>query len=154
MPATDDRLRELGISLPEPPAPGGSYVPVVIAGNVAFVAGQIPARDGKILHRGKIGADVDEEEGRRAAEACALNILAAMRAALDGDLDRIRRCVKLGVFVNCVEGFDRHPEVANGASETMIRILGERGRHARFAVGAPSLPRNVTVEVDAVFEIA
>lgn len=154
MSAIDARLEELGLALPEPPAPGGNYVPVVIAGGIAFVAGQIPARDGKILHRGKIGADVDEEEGRRAAVACALNILAALRAALDGDLDRVRRCVKLGVFVNCVEGFDRHPEVANAASETMVQVFGERGRHARFAVGAPSLPRNVTVEVDAVFEVA
>ncbi len=153
MSAINKRLEELGIEIPDPPPPGGSYVPVVITGSLAFVAGQIPFWNGEIPYKGKIGVDVDEEFGRKAAETCALNILAALRQALNGDLDRTRRCVKLGVFVNCVDGFDKHPEIANGASDLIVKIFGERGRHARFAVGAHTLPRNVTVEVDAVFEI-
>ena len=149
----DDRLQELGITLPAAPQPGGSYAPVVLASGMAFVAGQIPAVDGKIGYTGAVGRDADEDSARAAARTCALNILAALRSALDGDLDRVRRCVKLGVFVQCVEGFDRQPEVANSASDLMLQVFGEAGRHARFAVGANALPRNVTVEIDAIFEI-
>ena len=154
MPTIDDRLHELGITLPNAPAPGGSYVPVVLASGMAYVAGQIPAVDGEIRFTGTVGRDVDEDTAREAARTCALNILAALRTALDGDLDRVRRCVKLGVFVQCVADFDRQPEVANSASDVMLAVFGEAGRHARFAVGANALPRNVTVEIDAVFEIA
>ncbi len=154
MPQIEDRLQELGIVLPEAPRPGGSYTPVILASGLAFVAGQIPSVNGEIRHTGAVGADVDEETARAAARACALNILAALKAALDGNLDRVRRCVKLGVIVQCAEGFDRHPEIADAASDVMLGVFGEAGRHARFAVGTHALPRNVTVEVDAVFEIA
>ncbi len=150
----DDRLEELGINLPEAPAPGGSYSPVILTSGLAFVAGQIPAVAGEIRYTGTVGAEVDEDTAREAARTCALNVLAALKAALDGNLDRVRQCVKLGVFVQCVAGFDRQPEIANGASDVMLSVFGEAGRHARFAVGANALPRNVTVEVDAVFAIA
>ncbi len=150
---TEKRLKELGISLPGAPSPGGSYVPVVIGSGLAFVAGQIPAVDGEIRYTGTVGRDVDEATACDAARACALNVLAALRSALDGDLDRVKQCVKLGVFVQCTADFDRQPEIANSASELMVQVFGESGRHARFAVGANALPRNVTVEIDAVFEI-
>ncbi len=154
MSTIDDKLRELGITLPTAPSPGGSYVPVVIASGMAFVAGQIPAVDGEIRYTGTVGRGVDEDTAREAARTCALNILSALRSALEGDLDRVRKCVKLGVFIQCADTFDRQPEIANSASELMLQVFGEAGRHARFAVGTNALPRNVTVEIDAVFEVA
>jgi enamine deaminase RidA (YjgF/YER057c/UK114 family) len=144
------RLRKLGIALPPPPAPMASYVPFVISGNLVFTSGQIP--DPK--YTGKLGAEISLENGQTAAQLCAINILAQLKAACNGDLDRIRRCVKVTVFVNATPDFTRHPEVANGASDLFVAVLGEAGRHARVAVGSSSLPRNVAVEVEAVFEIA
>jgi len=149
----DARLRELGIELPEAPAPAANYVPWVRAGALVFVSGQIPMVDGKPGFVGKLGEDMSVEEGQAAARTCALALLAQVKVACDGDLDRVVRCLKLGGFVNCAPDFTDHPKVINGASNLMVDVLGDAGRHARFAVGAASLPFGVAVEVDGIFEV-
>lgn len=147
------RLRDLGIELPNPAAPAANYVPFTRVGNIVFVAGQICIFNGEIVSRGRLGAEVTKEDGYKAARVCGLNLIAQVGAALDGDLDRVVRVAKLGGFVSAVPEFHDHPEVVNGASDLMVQVFGDAGRHARFAVGAPSLPRNVTVEVDGIFEV-
>ena len=147
------RLAELGLSRPVAPRPVASYVPAVRAGNLVFVSGQIPFRDGKLLAAGRVPSQVSPEAAREAARQCALNALAVLADALDGDLDRVRRIVKLGVFVACDQGFEGQPQVANGASDLLVEVFGEAGRHARAAVGAPSLPLGAAVEVDLVAEV-
>lgn len=144
----DARLAELGITLPEAAAPVAAYVPVVIAGDMAFVSGQISFVDGQLV-KGKLGAEVSVEQGILAAQGCGLMILAQLKAAL-GSLDRVERVVKLGAFVNSTDSFTDQPKVANGASELMVAVFGEAGKHARAAVSANSLPLGVAVEVDAV----
>jgi len=148
------RLKELEIVLPAPPAPVASYVPAVIAGNLVFISGQVTLAAEGLKYVGTVGKDVSLEEGRSAARLCAINVVAQLKAALEGDLDRVKRCVKLTVFVNAVPGFTQHPEIANGASDLVVEIFGDAGRHARAAVGAGSLPRNVAAEVEAIFEFA
>ncbi len=149
-----DRLKELNIELPQAAAPVANYVGWVRAGNLIFTAGQIPLKDGKPVCTGKAGADVSIEEAEEAARLCAINAIAQAAAALDGDLDRIVRVVKLTGFVNADNDFTQHPQVVNGASNLMVEVFGEAGRHARSAVGSPSLPLDVTVEVEAVFEVS
>ena len=147
----EDRLNELGITLPEAAAPVAAYVPIVLANGLLHVSGQLPFRDGQVV-TGRLGEDVEVEGGQAAARLCGLMLLAQVRAAV-GALDRVERVVKLGVFVNCTAGFTRQPEVANGASELMQEVFGDAGRHARAAVGVPALPRGAAVEVDAVFQV-
>jgi enamine deaminase RidA (YjgF/YER057c/UK114 family) len=149
----EDSLAELGLELPKAAAAAANYVPFVISGNMLFIAGQIPFLNGEKLHIGRVGDTLTIEQGQAAAKACALNILAQAKSAVDGDWSRIVRCVKLGGFVNAGPDFDQHPAVINGASEVMVAALGESGRHARFAVGASNLPFGVAVEIDAIFEI-
>jgi enamine deaminase RidA (YjgF/YER057c/UK114 family) len=148
----DARLKELGVTLPLPPMPVASYVPVTISGNIVFVSGQIPIADGAIKYVGKLGVDVPMEAGQAAAQLCAINILAQLKAAI-GDLDRVVKCLRLGVFINAAPDYSQHPEVANGASDLIAALFGDAGKHARAAVGVGSLPRGVAVEVDATFEI-
>ena len=143
-----DRLAELGIDLPGPAAPVAAYVPVVIAGGLAHVSGQLPFLDGELV-TGRLGEDVSLERGQAAARACGLMILAQLQAAL-GSLDRVERIVKLGAFVSSADRFTDQPKVANGASELMVEVFGEAGKHARSAVGVPVLPLGAAVEVDAV----
>ena len=150
----DKRLAELGIDLPSPPAPVASYVPFVTAGNLVFISGQVTLAGDGLKYVGIVGKDLSLEDGQAAARLCAINVLAQLKTAVGGNLDRVRRCVKLGVFVNAAPGFAQHPEVANGASDLIQDVFGDAGRHARAAVGAGSLPRNVAAEVEAVFEIA
>ena len=150
----DARLRELGIELPEAPAPAANYVPYTISGNTVYVAGQVPFVNGKLEHKGRVGETYGIEEAHEVARICALNILAQVKAACDGDLDRVVRCLKMGGFVACADGFGDMPEVVNGASDLMVEVFGDAGRHARFAVGTNALPRGVPVEVDAIFEIS
>ncbi len=150
----DAHLKELGITLPAPPAPVASYVPAVKSGTLVFLSGQITATAEGLQYIGIVGQELSVEDGKAAARICSINILAQIKAACDGDLDRVKRCVKLSVFVNAVPGFTQHPEVANGASDLMVEVFGEHGKHARAAVGAGSLPRNVACEVEAIFEIA
>ncbi len=153
MATIDERLAELNIELPAAPSPAANYVPFVISGGLVFISGQVPMRDGKLEYRGKVGSEFTLEQGKDCARLVAINILSVLRAACDGDLDRVRRCVKLGGFVNCTDDFDQQPQVINGASDLMVEVLGEAGRHARFAVGTNVLPFNVAVEIDAIFEI-
>lgn len=148
------RLKELAITLPTPPAPVASYVPYVVTGNLAFISGQVTVTPEGLKYVGKVGADLSLEDGKEAAKVCAINLLAQLKAACGGDLERVRRCVKLGVFVNATPDFTQHPEVGNGASDLIVAVLGDAGKHARAATGAGSLPRGVAVEVDGVFEIA
>lgn len=148
----ETRLGELGVTLPDAPAPAANYVPYVISGHLLFVSGQIAqGPDGPI--RGKLGAGLDVEAGAAAARACALSLIAQARAAI-GDLDRIARVVKLTGFVNAAPDFTDHPKVINGASDLFVEVFGDKGRHARAAVGAPSLPLGVAVEIEGIFEIA
>ena len=147
------RLKELRIELPAPPAPVASYVPAVVSGNLVYVSGQIPLAADGLKYVGIVGKELTLEDGIAAARLCAVNVLAQVKAAA-GDLDKVKRCVRLAVFVNAVPGFTQAPEIANGASDLMVAVFGEAGKHARAAVGAGSLPRNVAVEVEALFEIA
>jgi enamine deaminase RidA (YjgF/YER057c/UK114 family) len=149
----DTRLKELGIVLPEATTPGGSYVPTVRSGNLLFVAGQITMENGKVQYVGKLGKDFKVEDGQKAARLCALNIVAQVRAALGGNLDRVKRIVKVTGFVNCVPEFTEQPQVINGASDVLGEIFGEAGKHARAAVGVSSLPRGVATEVEAILEV-
>ncbi len=142
----ETKLAELGITLPEAPAPAANYVPFVISGNLLFVSGQISAA------KGKLGAEVTVDQGAEAARGCGLSLLAQAKTAL-GSLDRIKRVVKLGGFVNSTADFTDQPEVINGCSDLMVEVFGDNGRHARAAVSAPALPRGVAVEIEAIFEI-
>jgi len=147
------RLQEKGIIIPTPGPVAGSYVPTAQSGSLLFVSGQVPLGANGLEYQGKLGAEISIEEGQAAARLCALNVLAQVKAAL-GDLDRVAACVKIGGFVNATPDFHEHPRVINGASDLMAEVFGEAGKHARFAVGAPSLPFNVAVEVEAIFEVA
>lgn len=149
----DARLKDLGIELPSPPPPVASYVPYVIVDNLVYISGQITATAEGLKYIGRLGENVSLDEGKTAARLCAVNVLAQLKVACNDDLDRVRRCVKLGVFVNAVSDFTQHPEVANGASDLIVEVLGHVGKHARSAVGVGSLPRGVACEVDAIFEI-
>ena len=150
----EKRLQELGIELPQAPAPVASYVPFVVTGNLVFISGQVPMWNGEIKHAGRLGGGLSLEDGQAAARIVGLNLIAQLKAACDGDLDRVVRCVKLCGFVNCAPDFTDHPKVINGASDLLAELFGEAGAHARFAVGVPSLPLGCSVEIDAVFEIA
>jgi enamine deaminase RidA (YjgF/YER057c/UK114 family) len=149
----DKRLAEKGIELPQAATPVANYVPVTIAGKLAFVSGQVTVWNGEFRFKGKLGKDFTVEQGQQAARLCGLNIIAQLRAALGGDLDRVRRVLKLGVFVNSTADFVDQPKVANGVSDLMVEVFGDAGKHARFAVGTNVLPLDLAVEVDAVVEI-
>ena len=153
MGAIDDRLKELGIEIPTPAVPVANYVGWVRTGNLVFTAGQVSLKNGKFLHQGIVGKDISVEEATQAARLCAINVIAQVKQACDGDLDRVRRVVKLTGFVNGAPGFGDHPKVINGASDLMVEVFGDKGKHARSAVGAGSLPINLAVEVEAVFEV-
>lgn len=148
----ESRLEALGIGLPLAPRPLASYVPAVRSGNLVFLAGQGPVADGKLVATGKVGADLTEEEAYKAARITILNSLAVLRAEI-GTLDRVRRIVKLTGWVNSAPGFTRQPWVINGASDLLVEIFGDAGRHARSAVGANELPLDIPVEIELVVEI-
>ena len=148
----EERLEKLGIELPDAPAPAANYVPYVLSRSELFISGQLPMTGGVIVHSGHLGYDVDVAEGQAAAQLCAINILAQAKAAL-GCLGQIERCIKLGGFVSCTSRFTDHPAVINGASDLMVEVLGEAGRHSRFAVGVESLPFGATVEIEALFHV-
>lgn len=147
-----DRLNTMGIELPAPAAPVANYVPYVLFGSSLYISGQI-SMDGAGLTTGKLGSDLTVEQGQIAARLCAINLIAQMNAACEGDLERVRRIVKLGGFVNAVPDFTEIPHVINGASDLMVEVFGDKGRHARSAVACPSLPLGASVEVDAVVEL-
>ncbi len=156
MSTIETTLADLGIVLPVPAAPVANYVPYVMAGKLLTVSGQLAfGTDGKLAdaHRGKLGGSVDKEAGQAAARLCIINVLAQVKAAL-GDLDRVARCVRLGGFINAEPDFTDLPVVMNGASDLIVAVLGDKGRHARSTVGVASLPMGCAVEVEALFEIA
>jgi enamine deaminase RidA (YjgF/YER057c/UK114 family) len=149
-----ERLRQLQIDLPQPAAPAGAYVPFVQIGSLVFVAGQLPVWNGELRHHGRVGGELSLDDGYAAARLCAVNLLAQAAAAAGGELDRIRRVVRLAGFVLAVPGFTDHPKVLNGASDLMLDVFGSAGRHVRVAVGAASLPLGAAVEIEAIFDLA
>lgn len=149
----DGRLADFGITLPDLPAAIGSYLPYAIVGELVFVSGQLPWDDGRIVHPGRLGAEVRLDDGIASARLCALALVAQLRDACAGDLDRVRAVVRLGGFVSSDPDFFAHAKVMNGASDLMVQIFGEAGRHARAAVGVASLPLNASVEIEGVFRI-
>jgi enamine deaminase RidA (YjgF/YER057c/UK114 family) len=150
----DKRLADLGITLPEAAKPVANYVPWVRTGNLVFISGQGPIEGGKVQYPGALGKDVSLEDGIKSARLCAINVLAQLKEALGGDLDRVVRVVKLLGFVNATADFKDHPKVINGASDLMVEVFGDKGRHARSAVAAPSLPMGISTEVEAIIEVA
>jgi enamine deaminase RidA (YjgF/YER057c/UK114 family) len=151
--AIEGRLQELGIVLPVAAAPAANYVPYTISGNTLYLSGQLPIEGGKVAVTGLVGRDVDLQAAQRAAELCAINILAQAKAALGGDLGRIRRVLKLNGFVASTPDFVEQHLVINGASNLIANVLGDAGKHARAAVGMACLPLNASVEIDAIIEI-
>jgi enamine deaminase RidA (YjgF/YER057c/UK114 family) len=153
MSVIDSKLAKLGIVLPTPSSPLAAYVPFTIAGKLVFISGQLPYDNGKVQITGSLGVNVDIETGQKAARQCALNILAHLKTACAGDLDRVSACVKLGGFVASAPDFFDQPKVVNGASELIQSVFDDAGRHSRFAVGIAALPLNAAVEVDAIFAL-
>lgn len=150
----DARLAELGISLPTPAVPVASYLPFVRTGSLVMISGQVTMDNGELRFVGKLGDTMSVEEGYQAARLCGVNLIAQMRVACDGDLDRVKCIVRLGGFVNSTPDFTDHPKVINGASDLMQEVFGDAGQHARAAVGSSSLPLGVAVEVDAIVELS
>jgi enamine deaminase RidA (YjgF/YER057c/UK114 family) len=148
----EEKLSSLGITLPSPPVPAGSYVSVLVSGNLVFVSGQIPLEAGLLKFRGKVGKDLAVESGQKAARLCTINALAQLRMLL-GNLDKIKRIVKVTGFVNCEPSFADQAQVINGASDLLVQVFGEKGKHARAAVGVSSLPLQSAVEVEFIVEI-
>ena len=149
----DRKLEELGLALPQAAAPVAAYVPTVLAGTLLHVSGQLPFKDGKLV-TGRVGDGVSLEDGQEAAKLCALMIVAQVKAALGGSLSRVERIVKLGVFVNSTGDFTDQPKVANGASDLMVALFGDAGKHARSAVSVPALPLGAAVEIDAIVQVS
>ena len=147
------RLEELDIKIDEPNSPAGSYVPYVLSNNLVFISGQLPFIDGELTVKGKIGDNVSVEEGIEMAQACGMALLSQLKAACNGDLNKVKRVVKLGGFVASTPDFTDQPKIINWASDLFVKIFDEKGKHARFAVGAPALPRDVPVEIEGIFEI-
>lgn len=148
------KLKSLGIELPNPAKPVANYVPWVKSGNLVFIAGQGAMLDGKFQFLGQLGDNISVADGAAAARLCAINIIAQLREACGGNLEQVKQIVKLVGFVSCTPDFIDHPKVVNGASDLMVEVFGNKGRHARSAVGAPSLPMNLSVEIEAIIEIA
>ncbi|WP_029048681.1 RidA family protein [Cupriavidus sp. amp6] len=150
----EERLKEVGIELPPAVTPGANFSPTKRVGNLLYVSGQVPVTGGVDKYVGKLGVDVSLEEGQAAARLCAINVLSQVNQAVGGDFDKVVGCVRLGGFVNAAADFKDHPKVINGASDLIVAVLGDAGRHTRAAVGCNSLPRGVAVEVDAIFELS
>jgi enamine deaminase RidA (YjgF/YER057c/UK114 family) len=148
----EEKLNSLGFQLPEAPVPLASYVPAVKTGSYVFTAGQVPVQNGKLIYSGKVGKEVSVEDGQKAAQICTLNCLSVIKSVI-GNLDNIKRIVKVVVFVNSSEGFTDQPKVANGASDLLVEIFGEAGKHARSAVGVNELPINAAVEIEMIVEV-
>ncbi len=148
----EKRLADLGVALPDAPAPAANYVPYVKSGDMVYISGQISTGPGGLI-KGRLGENMSVEDGAAAAKVCAINLLAQLKAACEGDLDRLVRVVKLGGFVNSAPDFTDHPKVINGASDFMVEALGDAGKHARAAVGVAALPLGVAVEIEGIFQI-
>ena len=149
----NQNLYKLSITLSHPTTPVANYIPFVKLDNKVFISGQLPIQDGELKFIGKLGDNISTEDGQKAAKICAINLLSHLKIACDGNLDKVLKCVKLGIFVNATADFTDHPIVANGASDLMVKIFGDNGKHSRFAVGVTSLPCGAAVEIDAIFEV-
>lgn len=149
----EDRLAALRLELPRPPTPIANFLPFRVHGDLVFLAGQVSEWNGTVPYIGKLGREFTLEQGQQAAQMCALNLLACLKLACEGDLDRVRTCLRVGGFVNCVPEYETVPSVVNGASDLFAAVLGDAGRHARTAVGVASLPRQAAVEVEAIFSL-
>ena len=146
-------IKDLDIEIPKINPPLANYIPAKKVGNLLFISGQAPVKNGKFPYLGKVGVDLTEEDGIKAAELCAINIIAALKYSIEGNWDNLDTFVKIGGFVNCTSEYTDHPKIINGASDLIVKIFGERGRHSRFAVGSNSLPLNISVEIEAVINL-
>ena len=149
----EENIMELGINIPDMPAPLANYVPYKVSDNVVYVSGQGPVLNGDLMYKGKVNEDISIEDGIKAAELCCINIIAALKKSINGDWNRLDSFLKLGGFVNCKDNFYDQPKVINGASDLLVKIFGDQGKHARFAVGSNALPMNISVEIDAIIKI-
>ena len=149
----EENIKKLGLVIPEPPVAVANYVPYKMINNIMYISGQAPTQNGELLYKGKIGYDLSLEEGIKAAELCCINIIAALKKEIDSDWNKLDCFLKLGGFVNCNSDFIDQPKVINGASDLLVNIFGEQGRHTRFAVGSNSLPLGIAVEIDAIIQL-
>ena len=149
----EKNIKDLGLEIPNAPNALANYVPFKIVDNLLYISGQAPANKGEIMFRGKVGDEITEEEGLKAAELCCLNIISLLKESINGEWDRLNEFIKIGGFVNCNSNFTNHPKIINGASDLIIKIFGDKGRHTRFAVGVNSLPLDISVEIEALIKI-
>ncbi|MDC0056655.1 RidA family protein [Alphaproteobacteria bacterium] len=149
----EKNIKELGVAIPDLPVALANYVPYRMLDGIMYVSGQAPVKDGKMQYTGKVGSDISIEEGIKAAELCCINIIAALKQGTNGNWNQLQNFVKLGGFVNSRDDFTDHPKIINGASDLLVKIFGDQGKHARFAVGSNSLPMNISVEIDAIIKI-
>ena len=149
----EENIKKLDLKIPDLPSPLANYVPYKVSDNTVYVSGQGPVIDGKIIYSGKVGNEISQEEGVKAAELCCINIIAALKSSINGDWNRLDTFLKLGGFVNCDNDFSDQPKIINGASDLLVNIFGDKGRHSRFAVGSNALPHNISVEIDAIIKI-
>ena len=149
----EENIKQLGIEIPDMPAALANYVPFKVSDSIVYVSGQAPVKNGELIYKGKVGKDIEIDEGIKAAELCCVNIIAALKKSINGDWNRLETFLKLGGFVNCNNDFYDQPKIINGASDLLVNIFGEQGKHARFAVGSNSLPMNISVEIDAIIKI-
>ena len=149
----EENIKKLGLIIPEPPVAVANYVPYKMINNIMYISGQAPIQNGELLYKGKVGYDLSLEDGIKAAELCCINIIAALKKQIDGNWDKLDCFLKLGGFVNCNSDFIDQPKVINGASDLLVNIFGEQGRHTRFAVGSNSLPLGIAVEIDAIIQL-
>ena len=149
----EENIKQLGIEIPDMPAALANYVPFKVSDSIVYVSGQAPVKNGELIYKGKVGEDVTVDDGIKAAELCCINIISALKKSINGDWNRLDSFLKLGGFVNCNNNFYDQPNIINGASDLLVKIFGDQGKHARFAVGSNSLPMNISVEIDAIIKI-
>ena len=149
----EENIKKLGIKIPDMPNALANYLPYKISDSIVYVSGQAPVMNGELIYKGKVGNDISIDDGIRAAELCCINIISILKESIDGDWDRLDNFLKLGGFVNCNSDFVDQPQIINGASDLLVNIFGEQGKHSRFAVGSNSLPMNISVEIDAIIKI-
>ena len=149
----EENIKQLGIEIPDMPAALANYVPFKVSDSIVYVSGQAPVKNGELIYKGKVGEDITVDSGIKAAELCCVNIISALKKSINGDWNRLDSFLKLGGFVNCNNNFYDQPKIINGASDLLVKIFGDQGKHARFAVGSNSLPMNISVEIDAIIKI-
>ena len=149
----EKNIKDLDLNIPDMAMPIANYVPYNIFDKILYVSGQAPSKEGSLIYIGKVGKEITEEDGVKAAELCCINIIAALKSAINSDWEKLEEFIKLGGFVNCNANFTNHPQIINGASNLLVKIFGEQGKHARFAVGSNSLPMNISVEIEAIIKL-